>query len=103
MSHSEATCSCKRLYELIRILDYLNAKFSSVYTLECDVSIDESLMMHKGHQSRNIFIPLKHARFGIKSFELQETKSGYVWNFIIYIGQDTAFNESRKNGSKVVL
>jgi hypothetical protein len=50
--------------------------------------------------------PSKHARFGIKSFKLCEAKCGYICNFIIYIGQDTIFDESLKNepySSKLVL
>jgi hypothetical protein len=53
-----------------------------------------------------VYIPSKHARFGIKSFELCEAKSAYAWKFVIYIGQDTIFDESLKNmpyGSEVVL
>jgi hypothetical protein len=45
---------------------------------ESDVSVDESLMMWKGHTSWKVYIPSKRARFGIKSFELCEAKSGYV-------------------------
>jgi hypothetical protein len=89
-----------RLYKLKPILYHLNAKFRSVHTPECDVSVEEYLMMWK------IYIPSKHARFGIKSFELCETKSGYVWNFIIYTGQDTVFGKFLKNepySSKIVL
>jgi hypothetical protein len=51
-------------------------------------------------------ISSKCARFCIKSFELCEAKCGHVWNFIIYIGQDTVFDESLKDepyGSKVFL
>lgn len=56
--------------------------------------------------SWKVYIPSKHARFGIKSLELCEAKSGYVWNFIVYVGQDIAFDETLKNepyGSEVVL
>jgi hypothetical protein len=62
--------------------------------------------MWKGRLSWKLYIPSKRARFGIKSFQLCEAKSGYIWNFIIYIGQDTIFEKSLKNephGSKVVL
>jgi hypothetical protein len=51
-------------------------------------------------------MPSKRARSGIKSFELCEDKSAYAWNFVIYIGQDTIFDESLKNEpcvSEVVL
>jgi hypothetical protein len=61
-SYYEATCSSKRLYKLEPILD-LNAKFRSVHTPECDVSVDESLMMWKGHLSWKVYIPSKHTRF----------------------------------------
>jgi hypothetical protein len=42
----------------------------------------------------------------IKSFQLCEAKRGYVWNFTIYVGQDTAVDSSLCNdpyGSIVVL
>jgi hypothetical protein len=67
-SYDEAICGSKRLYKLKPILDNLNAKFRSICTSECDVSVDESLMMWKGHLSWKVYIPSKRARFGIKSF-----------------------------------
>jgi hypothetical protein len=76
--YEEATCSSKRLYKLKPKLDQVSAKFRSVYTPECDVSVDESLMMWKGYSSWKVVIHSKHVRFGIKSFELCEAKSGYV-------------------------
>jgi hypothetical protein len=60
----------------------------------------------EGTLSWKVYIPSKRARFCIKSFEFCETKSGYVWNFIIYTGQDTVFGKSLKSepwGSEVVL
>lgn len=105
-AYDEATSGSKRLYKLKPILDHLNKKFQTVYTPECYVSVDESLMMWKGRLGWKVFIPSKRARFGIKSFELCEAESGYVWNFIIYIGKETIFDESLKDesyGSKVVL
>jgi hypothetical protein len=105
-SHLEATCGSRRLYKLKPILDHLNDRFRSVYTPECEVSVDESLMMWKRRLSWKVYIPSKRAIFGVESFELCEAKSGYVWNVIIYVGQDTAFDDSLRNepyGSKVVL
>jgi hypothetical protein len=92
-SYDGAICGSNRLYKLKPIQDHLNAKFRSVHTPECDVSVDESLMMWKGRLSWKVYIPSKCARFGIKSFELCKAKSGCVWNFI-YNGQDTVFTES---------
>jgi hypothetical protein len=75
-----------------------NAKFMSANMPECDVS-DEWLMVWKGSLSWKVYIPSKSARFGIKTFELCEDKSGYIWNFVIYIGQDTVFENSIKERS----
>jgi hypothetical protein len=47
-SYDGVTCGSKRLYKLKPILDHLNAKFRSVCTAECDVSVDECLMW-QGH------------------------------------------------------
>jgi hypothetical protein len=55
-SYDEATCGSKRLFKLRPILN-LNAKFRSVYTPECDVSVDESLMIWKGCLSWKVYIP----------------------------------------------
>jgi hypothetical protein len=85
--YEETTCSSRRLYKLKPILDYLSDSFRSVYTPECEVSVDQSLMMWKAQLSWKAYIPSKRARFRIKSFELCEAKSGYVWNFIIYVGR----------------
>jgi hypothetical protein len=96
----------ERLYKLRTKLDHLNAKIRNVYTPNCDVSVDECLIMWKGRLMWKVYISSKHARFCIKSFELYEAKSDYVWNFIIYIVQDTIFDKSLKNepcGSKAVL
>nr|CAD7423275.1 unnamed protein product [Timema monikensis] len=103
-AYDEATCGSRKL--LKPLLDQRNDKFRNVYTPECDVSVDKLLMIWEGRLSWKVYIPLKHARFGMKSFELCESKSCYVWNFIIYVGNDTMFDDSLKHesyGSKVVL
>ena len=74
-------------YKLKPILDHFNEKFQSVYLPECDVSVDESLMMWKNRLAWKVYVPTKHARFDTKSFELCEAESGYVWNFIVYVGK----------------
>lgn len=66
-SYDEATCGSKRLHKFKPILDHLNAKFRSVYTSECDVSVDESLMIWKGR----FFVE------GVHSF-----KTCQIWNKI---------------------
>ena len=62
-----------------------------MYTMERDVTIDESLILHKGRLGWIQYIPLKRARFGIKFYLLCESKSGY--DMIIYTGKGTKMNK----------
>ena len=84
----------------------MKKRFSEVYQPERDMAVDESLLLWKGRLGWKQYIPTKRARFGIKSFEICESVSGYIWNFFIYIGKDTIYdesiNESIPMGSKVV-
>jgi hypothetical protein len=74
--NEDATCDSRRLYKLKPILWNLNNRFRSVYTSECEVLLNELLMMWKGWLSWEIYIPSELPRFGIKSFELCEVKYG---------------------------
>lgn len=95
-----------KLNKIWPVYSKLSQKFSSLYTPERDVTIDESLLLYKGRLGWVQYIPLKRARFGIKSYMLCESKSGYVWGFIIYTGKGTNFDADYQNlpmGSQVVL
>lgn len=76
-----------KLNKIWPVLDKLITVFKTAVVPERDVTIDESLLLYKGRLSWMQFIPLKRARFGIKSYMLCESKSGYVWNMYIYTGK----------------
>ncbi|KAG8233324.1 hypothetical protein J437_LFUL017302 [Ladona fulva] len=59
-----------KLNKIWAILSNLNDKFKMVFTPERDITIDESLMLYKGRLGWVQYIPLKRARFGIKTFLL---------------------------------
>ena len=61
---------------------YLVDRWQSLLTNECDISVDEALLLWKGRLSWKQFIRMKRARFGIISFALAEASTGYVWNSI---------------------
>lgn len=56
-------------------------QFSTVYIPEQNIAIDESLMLWNAMEQ---YIPIKKAQFGIKSYELCESGSGYIWNSIVH-------------------
>ncbi|GBM15692.1 PiggyBac transposable element-derived protein 4 [Araneus ventricosus] len=75
----------RKIYELF---DALNRKFKSSYIPECEVSVDESLLLYKGRLAFKQYIPNKRSKFGIKFYQLCEARSGYIWNSLIYTGKD---------------
>ena len=96
----------KNLFKLWPILVHIKAKFSSVYQPERDMALNESLLLWKGRLGWKQYIPTKRARFGIKSFEICESSSGYIWDFFVYIGKDKIYNPdiavNQPIGSKVI-
>ncbi|XP_045507967.1 piggyBac transposable element-derived protein 4-like isoform X1 [Colias croceus] len=78
-----------KLRKLAPVISHLNSKFECLYNLNQDIAIDESLTLYKGRLSWAQAIRSKAARFGIKSFELCESKTGYMYRFDIYTGKNS--------------
>ncbi|GFW87146.1 piggyBac transposable element-derived protein 4 [Trichonephila clavipes] len=100
------THECPKLSKIWPVLKYLTIRFKEVVTPDRDVTIDENLMLFKGRLGWKEYMPLKRSRFGIKSYMLCESKSGYVWSLIIYTGKGTLFDEKYKHmcmSSQVVM
>ncbi|XP_021913223.1 piggyBac transposable element-derived protein 4-like [Zootermopsis nevadensis] len=77
-----------KLFKIYPVIQHLNNKFQNLYLPSQNISIDESLTLWKGRLSFKQYIPLKAAQLGIKTFELCESSSGYVWSFLVYTGKD---------------
>ncbi|XP_065664603.1 piggyBac transposable element-derived protein 4-like [Hydra vulgaris] len=78
---------CKKA-KIKPIYDYLVNKFKTLYIPNKNISIDESLLLWKGHLSWKQYFPSKRSRFGIKSFALCESATGYIWNCFLYTGKE---------------
>ncbi len=83
----------RKLAKIKRLQDMLLGNFMRNYIPEKDISVDESLLGWKGRLSWVQYIPTKRKRFGMKYYELCESDSGYMWNFLVYTGKDTIYNE----------
>lgn len=80
-----------KLHKIFPVISHLNSRFQEFYSPKRDISIDESLTLWKGRLYFKQFLPLKSSRFGIKTYELYDSKTGYLWSFIVYTGKDTVF------------
>nr|XP_037877014.1 uncharacterized protein LOC105841883 [Bombyx mori] len=76
-----------RLDKIMPVIEHLNEKFSSLYILEQNVAIDESLLLWKGRLTFSQKIDKKKARVGMKSYELYESRTGYLWRMEVYSGK----------------
>jgi hypothetical protein len=90
----------KKLFKIHPILTYLNNKFQNVYIPGKNTAVDESLTSWKGRLSFKIYVPLKSSKFGIKTFELCEFSTGYLWNYTVYSGANTDINTAAHFGEK---
>jgi len=88
-----------KLFKIYPVLSHLNTKFQSLYLPGQNIAIiDESLTLWRGILSFREYIPLKSSKFGIKSYELCESSSGYLWSFLIYTGKDTVLQTAFISG-----
>ena len=83
----------RKLAKIQSLIDVLLPKFRNNYIPTKNISIDESLLGWKGRLSYVQYFPSKRKRFGIKFFDLCESATGYIWNFVVYTGGDTRYNE----------
>lgn len=88
-----------RLFKIQPILDYFNRKFASLYYPQQEIAIDESLLKWHGRLSFAQKINTKAAQVGVKSYELCESSTGYLWKFMVYTGKSktTINNDNNDN------
>jgi hypothetical protein len=67
-----------KLHKIFPVLSHLNYKFQNLFLPGQNISVDESLTLWKGRLSFKQYLPLKAAKFGIKTYELCESSSGYL-------------------------
>ena len=83
--YSSQTHSYPKLNKIWHILKKLSSLFQKNLTPDRDVTIDESLLLFKGCLSWMQYIPLKRARFGIKSYTLCERKVVDIYGASLYL------------------
>lgn len=97
----------RKIYKIAPIVEHCNKKFAEIYIPRRALSIDESLLLWKGHLSFIQCIRTKAARFGIKSYELCEAETGYLLKLMIYAGKNQDLEQDihgfTNATSKVVL
>lgn len=80
--NSTRTPDSSNLFSLGPLVKHLNRKFQEAYTMDQNITIREC-------------IETKAARSDVRTFELCESATGYLWSFIIYKGKVNASQSSQ--------
>lgn len=86
------------------LLDHLNKTFKFHFVPSQNVCIDESLVGMKNRCAFIQYLPNKrHARYGIKKFEVCDSKTNYIMHIELYSGNDFLKGDPRPFTEKVIL
>ncbi|XP_041977211.1 piggyBac transposable element-derived protein 4-like [Aricia agestis] len=99
----EMTRNEARLFKIQPIIAHLNNKFSGLYKLSQNIALDESLTQWKGWLDIKQYIPNKAATVGIKTYEICESKTGYLWRFEVHAEHELPPHDSPLSGTVPAL
>ena len=81
--------STARRSKIQPFLDLLLPLFRSYLTPFREVSADEAMIAFRGHVAFRQYVKGKPQPWGIKAYVLSESRSGYMYNLVIYYGKET--------------
>ncbi|XP_048513985.1 piggyBac transposable element-derived protein 4-like [Athalia rosae] len=91
-----------KLAPIREIVDHMNEKFLSLYSVHENVTIDEMMFSFKGRCSFRQYFPMKHS-YGIKTFAFIDSLNYYTSFTEIYTGKQPPGPFFVDNTSKVVV
>ena len=79
----------RRIDKVKPLLDQLLTTFQSVFYPGREISVDETMVGFKGRVGFRQYCPLKPIKWGLKSFVLADSATGFILNIIPYTGGET--------------
>ena len=92
-----------RLRKIRPVIEHLHGIFQTAFMPRQYVAVDESLLLWKGRLGWKQYIPKKRSRFGIKTYELCDSITGYLWNFLVYTGKTAVSAVSDLSSSSQIV
>ena len=83
-----------KLYKLRPLYNKISENWRSLYQLGEQISIDEEMLKWRGRLSFRVYQKDKSIKYGIKTYILADSNSGYCWNVDIYYGQGKRLRET---------
>ena len=82
-----------KMYKVRPVLDYIVEKFKELYQPGQNICIDEGMMQWRGRLSFRVYNPQKPVKYGIKSYILCDSATGYCFNMCPYVGEASTLPE----------
>jgi hypothetical protein len=79
--------SADKVYKVRTLIQMMINRYQKFYTCDKEISIDERMIKSKNRCNFRQYMPDKKYKYGIKVFELAESKTGYISNLEIYTGK----------------
>ncbi|XP_029976247.1 piggyBac transposable element-derived protein 4-like [Salarias fasciatus] len=79
-----------KMYKVRPVLDYIVGKFKELYQPYENICIDEGMMQWHGCLSFKVYNPQNPIKYGIKSYILCDSSTGYCFNMQPYVGQSSS-------------
>ncbi|XP_031549902.1 piggyBac transposable element-derived protein 4-like [Actinia tenebrosa] len=86
-SSTKGTEGYDKIYRIRNYLTMLGENIRREYQLSREISIDETMIPHKGRLSYKQYIKNKPTKWLIKLWVLSEATTGYVYRFQVYLGK----------------
>lgn len=106
VSHVKPGCTEKKIDKVQMFLERLLPKFRSDYIPSENLSIDETMIAHRGRFSALQYMPMKPTKWGIKVYSIADSLNGYLLDCVVYTGSQTRTNPTYQHlpkSSQVVL
>lgn len=75
-------------YKFQKVLDHFNEKWQAEWHLNKNISIDESIVGHKGKHELKVYIRIKkHHQWGAKEYNLADSETHYLYRTLYHTNQ----------------
>ena len=77
-----------RGFKIRPLINLLVPLWQRYYAPAKEISVDESMIPFKGRTGILQYLPKKPNKWGLKAWGLADAKSGYMWNWSLYLGKE---------------
>ena len=90
VSHADPSQPVKKIDKIKKLLQLLVPKFREHYYPSKKLAVDETMIGFRGRFGSKQYAPKKPVKWGIKTFNIADSKNGYLLDTVVYTGAKTS-------------